>query len=160
MKIKSGLKELTCTQRALAEALELTAARVNQLINEEVVIADESDTSGGVFVYDSLKNYFLSNKATSSGVNYWTEKGLHEAAKRKMAELNLREKEKQLYEAATVENAFAEILTLLRNNLLGLPAKFATQLENRSREEIYQTLTHEMENLLDELSRGRERVIK
>lgn len=154
MKIKSDLRKLTCTQRALAECLELTAARINQLIDEEVVIRDEEDKQSSVFVFDSLKNYFLSNKVSSDGVNYWKEKGLHEAAKRKTAELNYRKLEGSVYDAATVESAFAEMLTSLRNNLLGLPSKFATQLENQSRESIYSILTAEIENLLDELSKG------
>lgn len=154
-KIKSDLKKMTCTQAALAEALELTRARVNQLIDEEVVIPDEEDKARGVFIFDSLRNYFLSNKVSDSGVNYWKEKGLHEAAKRKTAELKLREMEGELYEASTVENAFAEILGNLRNNLLGLPAKYAIMLENQPREKIYSILTREIEEQLEVVSQSK-----
>ena len=79
---------------------------------------------------------------------------MHEKAKRKKAEIEVERLQGEVYLAADVEGALAEILTMLRNNLLGLPSKFAVQLENKSREEINSTLTAEIENLLEDLSNG------
>ena len=150
-KIKSDLVNLTCTQKALAEAIGISAARVNQLIEEKVVAVDESDKQGAVFVVSSLRNYYLSKNAAGSGVDFWKEKGLHERAKRQLAELKVRQSEGELYIAAEVEQTYSEILTVLRNNLLGLPSKLAAQLEGKSREEIFQSLTQEIESDLEQL---------
>lgn len=152
-KIKSGLAELTCTQKALAEVLNLTPARVNQLIEEKIVVSDERDKQGAVMVVESLRNYYLSKNAAGSGVDFWKEKGLHERAKRQLAELKVRQAEGELYVAEEVEKTYSELLIMLRSNLLGLPTKFASQLEGKSREEIFATLTQEIENLLQEMTR-------
>ena len=151
-KIKSNLNEITCSQKALAEALGLSAMRVNQLIDEDIVVVDESDKNHGVFVFDSLKNYFLSKNVAGSGVDFWKERGLHERAKRQLAELKVKQTEGELYLASEVEQTFLELVMMFRNNLLGLPSKFAPILEGKSREEISTLLTQEIEERLKELS--------
>ena len=151
-KIKSNLNEITCSQKALAEALSLTPTRINQLIDEDIVVVDESDKNHGVFVFDSLKNYFLSKNVSGSGVDFWKERGLHERAKRQLAELKVKQTEGELYLASEVEQTFLELVMMFRNNLLGLPSKFAPILEGKSREEISTLLTQEIEERLKELS--------
>ena len=151
-KIKNGVTELTCTQKALAEALQLTPMRVNQLIAEKIVVADESDKGGGVYLFESVKNFYLSRNVQGTGVDYWKERGLNERAKRQLNELKVQQTAGEMYLASDVENGILELVTALRNNLLGLPATLAAQLENLSREEIYAELTSEIENLLEELS--------
>ena len=150
-KIKNGIKNLTCTQAALAEAFGLSKMRVNQLIEEEIVIPDETDKGGGVFLFDSVKNYYQS-KNISDGVNYWKEKGLNERAKRQLNELKVEQAAGELYYAADVEASILEVLTVLKNNLLGMPSKLAKQLENTDREEIYLTLAAEIEDILKDIS--------
>lgn len=144
--------ELTVTQTFFGKLVGVSQQRINQLIEEEVVIRDESDKRGGIFLFDSLKNFYLSNKTSSDGVNYWQEKARHEKVKREQNELKLQQMQGEVYSAADIDAALAEILVALRNNLLGLPAKFATQLENKNREEINQILTAEIEDKLVEIS--------
>ena len=152
-KLNSNIRDLTCTQKAFAEAVELTPARINQLLTEgNILVLDESDPNGAIFLFDSLKNFFLSRNVSGIGVDYWRERGFNEQAKRKLNELKLSELEGGLYRADDVDAALAEILVALRNNLLGLPAKFATQLENKNRDEIYKILTDEIEDKLVEIS--------
>ena len=151
-KIKSALNEITCSQKALAEALNLSTVRINQLIDEDIVVVDESDKNHGVFVFDSLKNYFLSKNVSGSGVDFWKERGLHERAKRQLAELKVKQTEGELYLASEVEQTFLELVMMFRNNLLGLPSKFAPILEGKSREEISALLTQEIESRLEEIS--------
>ena len=144
--------DLTVTQTFFGKLVGLTQQRINQLIEENVVLRDESDKRGGVFLFDSLKNFFQSDKTSSDGVNYWQEKARHEKVKREQNELKLQQMQGEVFDAAEVESALAEILVALRNNLLGLPAKFATQLENKNRDEIYKILTDEIEDKLVEIS--------
>lgn len=145
---------MTCTQTQLAKAIGVSQARVNQLIDEGVVIRDEFATNGQVMLYESLQNYFLSKNVSGDSVNFWKEKGLHERAKRELAELKVDKAKGEVYDAATVEGVLTELLTNFRSKLLGLPAKYSTQIEGKSRAEIYDLLTAAIEEELTELSEG------
>ena len=154
MKIQGEVKEATCTQTQLARALGVSKQRVGQMIEEQVVVRDEFSTNGQVMLFESLQNYFLSRNTGGDGVNFWKEKGLHEKAKRELAEVKLAKTRGELYEAATVENVMTEQLANFRTKLLGLPSKYATQLEGKSRAEIDDALTDAIEECLTELAEG------
>ncbi len=140
------------TQTALGRALNLSPARINQLIDLDVVIRDEKDTSGGVFLFDSVKNYFLSKKAAKEDADLFKEKAIHERVKRQISELKLAREEGRLYEATTVEAVMIEQLVGLRTHLLSLGAKLGAQLEGKSRAEIASVIDREVEERLSELS--------
>lgn len=57
-----------------------------------------------------------------------------------------------MHDAADVELVMTDMLTNLRNQLLGLPAKMAPQLANRDKDYIDQALTDEIQSRLTELS--------
>ena len=57
MKVRGKAREITVTQRSLADAIGLAPPRISQLIQEGVVIRDEKDKSGGVFLVQSILNY-------------------------------------------------------------------------------------------------------
>ena len=152
MKLKGNYKEWTVSQSQLGTILNVSQPRVNQLIEEEIVLRDESAKNGAVLLIDSLRNYYLSKNAAGDNVNFWKEKGLHERAKRELAELKLRIQRGELYEAAVVESVMIEHLTNFRTKLLGLPSKIAATLPPSIRGEVYDTLTAEIENALEELA--------
>ena len=154
MKLDGEIQEATVTQRQLSRALNLGTTRINQLIDEGIVVRDETSRSGQVMLFESLQNYFLSKNVTGDNVNFWKERGLHEKAKRELAEVKLAKTRGELYESSTVEGVLVELLTNFRNKLLGLPSKYARQLEGKSREEIYSALTSAVEEELSELSEG------
>ena len=152
MRYNGDVSEITISQSELAKLLGISQPRISQLIDEKVVIKDEGDPRGSVYLFDSAKNYFLSNKTSSDGVNYWQEKARNEKVKRELNELKLQERQGELYDAADVESAIAETIVTLRTNLLALPAKFSSQLEGKSKAEIYQLLNAEIEDKLQEIS--------
>lgn len=154
MRVVGDIREMAVTQSQLARALKVSQPRVNQLIEEGVVIRDESATNGQVMLFESLQNFFLSKNTSGDGVNFWKEKGLHEKAKRELAELKLSKSRAEVYDAATVEGVLVELLTNFRNKLLGLPAKYASRLEGKTRAEIYNEMTTAIEDELTELSEG------
>ena len=127
MKLDGEIQDVTVTQRQLSRALQLGTTRINQLIDEGIVIRDETSRSGQVMLLESLKNYYLSKNVSGDGVNFWKERGLHEKAKRELAELKLSKSRGEVYEAATVESVLVELLTNFRSKLLGLPAKYSPQ---------------------------------
>lgn len=154
MKLTGNYKEWSVTQTLLGKILEVSQQRVNQLIDEGIVLRDETSKNAGVLLIDSARNFWLSKNAAGGAVDFWKEKGLHEKAKRRLTELKVQEREGQLYEADVVEAVMSEHLTTFRTKLLGLPAKFATQLEGKTRGEIYDLLTAEIEDILDELAKN------
>ena len=153
-KIDGEIQMFAVTQKQLSQALNLGTTRINQLIDEGIVVRDETSRSGQVMLFESLQNFFLSRKTTGDNVNFWKERGLHERAKRELAELKLSKSRGEVYDATTVESVLVELLTNFRNKLLGLPSKYATRLEGKTRAEIYSTLTAAIEEELTELSEG------
>ena len=146
------IKSASVKQKELAAALGLTAARVNQLIDEGIVIRDELSRSGRVMLFDSLRNYFLSRKTTDEGTNYWLEKARHEKVKRELSELKLRKESGELYEAATVERVLAELMTTFKSKLEGTGHKLAPRLEGLTASAICDIIDEEIADILKELS--------
>ena len=153
-KCDDDIRFLTVTQTNLGKALGLSQQRIGQLIDEGIVVRDEMSKGGRVMLFESLQNHFLSKNVTGDSVNFWKERGLHERAKRKLAELKVGKAKGELYDASTVESVLVELLTNFRNKLLGLPTKYSTQLEGKNRAEIYDILTAAIEEELSELSEG------
>jgi hypothetical protein len=102
----------------------------------------------------SLREYYLSKRATGDNVNYWTAKAQREDINRQIDALKLAKMRGEVYDAETVESVLVELLTNFRNKLTGLPAKYSTQLEGKTRGEIYDLLTTAIEEELTELSEG------
>lgn len=159
-KVDGEIQLMAVTQRQMSAALGLGTTRINQLIDEGIIVRDETSRSGQVMLFESLRNFFLSRNANlgngADTVNFWHERGLHEKAKRELAEVKLAKTRGELYEASTVENVLSEILTNFRSKLLGLPSKYASQLNGKSRSEIYDMLTAAIEENLTELAAGLE----
>lgn len=157
MFIGRDIDKLTCTQKALAEALNLSTVRIYQLIKEGIVVRDPNDKKGGVFLVESCRNYWRmknrKNAITDDGVliDIEKERALHEAADRKLAELKLAKLEGRVFDATTVELKHVEVLSNLRTRLLGLPAKLAPEIEMLDEAGIEKLLTREIEEALDEL---------
>lgn len=154
MRLVGEVKETTVTQSQLGRAIGVSKQRINQLIEEGIVIRDELSTNGQVMLFDSLQNYFLSKNTSGDGVSFWKERSLHEKIKRELDEVKLSRARGELYDASTVELMLVELVTNFKNRLLGIPSKFATQLEGKPRDEIYTMLTTALEDELTELSEG------
>ena len=154
MKIVENLKKLSTTQTNLGRALGITQPRVNQLIEEEIIVRDERDANGGVLIFESLKNYFQIKKsvAEEEDLDLFLEKAKHEKVKREQNEIKLQQMQGEVLLAEEVEEELSELVVKLRSNLLGLPAKMSGILEGKSRVEINAILTAEIEEKLEELS--------
>ncbi len=153
MKISKDVNKITTTQSEMAKVLGITQPRVHQLVQDGII--EKTDT-GAILLVDSLKNFYKSKQGESGDLedetDYWTEKALHEKAKRELAEIKLSKIQNNIYDAKTVEMVMIEMFTTLRTQLLGLPNKLAPQLEGKPKEEIYEYITREIEDKLSELS--------
>lgn len=158
MKINEDPRNITVSQTNLAKGLGLSINRIGQLISEGIVIRDDDDARGAVFLLQSVRNYERykaggKNAANNEDdVDINRERALREAAERKIAELKLAKMESRAYDARTVELVMTEQLSNLRTQLLGLPTKLAPILAEKSRDEIYEILTAEIKEKLAELS--------
>lgn len=133
----------------LAELLMITTRRVNQLVAEEVI---NREPEGDFVLPTAIAAYYEYKNSDSDETKYLEEKAWHEKAKRQLAELELQKRKNEVHEAADVELVMTDMLTNLRSQLLGLPAKMAVQLANRDKDYIDQTLTDEIHSRLAELS--------
>lgn len=152
VKVSGEIQLMAVTQRQMAQALKLSAARVNDLCNENILVRDETSRSGQVMLFDSLRNYFLSRKTTDEGANYWLEKARHEKAKRELAELKLQRERGEVYDAAEYEATLLEALTDFKTKLTGLGHKLARQLEGKTSAQICDIIDAEIDQTLKELS--------
>ena len=151
-KVSGEIKLMTVSQRQMAAALGLSTTRVNELLNEKVLVRDESRVDGRLMLFESLQNYFLSRKTTSDGVNFWNERALHEKVKRELSELKLEQERGEVYKASEVEAVLTEMLIDFRNKLSGLGHKLAVQLEGKTATAICDIINSEIELNLKELS--------
>lgn len=79
------------------------------------------------------------------------EKALHEKAKRELAEIQLAQKRREMHDAADVEAVLTEILVNFRNQIRGIPSKMAPLLFRKSKPEIEELLSMEVEGRLEEI---------
>lgn len=157
MKINEDPRKITVSQTNMAKALGLTSARIHQLIQEGIIVRNDDDPRGGVWLVQSIRNYDTAKGGTPAAPDddfpdIDTEKARHERVKRELAELKLAKAEARVYDSKTVELVLTEMLSNLRTQLLGLPSKLAPIIEGKSKEDIYQLMTEEVESKLLELS--------
>ncbi len=133
----------------LADILMITTRRVNQLVDEEVLIREPE---GDFILPTAVAAYYEYKYADKNEIDYLAEKALHEKAKRELAELELQRRRNEVHDAVDVELVMTDMLTKLRAQLIGLPAKIAPQLANRDKDYIDQALTDDIQSRLTELS--------
>ena len=133
----------------LAKLLNITQRRVNQLAEEKIITRQPE---GDFVLPEAIAEFYSFKFQSDEAIDFMAEKALHEKAKRELAELELQKRRNEVHDAADVELVMTDMLTNLRSQLLGLPAKMAVQLANRDKDYIDQTLTDEIHSRLAELS--------
>lgn len=104
MKVTEDPRKITVSQVNLAKALGVTTVRVNQLIQEGIVIRDDEDKRGGVYLLQSVRNYDRLKGGSQTdengeSIDYMAEKARHEKVKREISELKLAKAEARAYDA-------------------------------------------------------------
>lgn len=133
----------------LAKLLNITQRRVNQLAEEKIITRQPE---GDFVLPEAIAEFYSFKFQSDEAIDFMAEKALHEKAKRELAELELQKRRNEVHDAADVELVMSDMLTNLRSQLLGLPAKMAPQLANRDKDYIDQTLTDEIYARMTELS--------
>lgn len=133
----------------LAKLLNITQRRVNQLAEKKIITRQPE---GDFVLPEAIAEFYSFKFQSDEAIDFMAEKALHEKAKRELAELELQKRRNEVHDAADVELVMTDMLTNLRSQLLGLPAKMAPQLANRDKDYIDQTLTDEIYARMTELS--------
>lgn len=155
MLIREDAGKITTTQTNLAKAMGLSVQRIQQLVKEGVVVRDAKDKRGGVFIVESIRNYYDTFKKQSDSeenVDYSREKALHEKAERQIAELKLKRMEQNVYDAVIVKWVMENMKEEASKRFLELPKHIAPMLAKKKRYEIFDIMTKEIEKTLLELS--------
>uniref|UniRef100_UPI003F6809D1 hypothetical protein n=1 Tax=Gorillibacterium sp. sgz5001074 TaxID=3446695 RepID=UPI003F6809D1 len=116
--------EKLITTKDLAELLDLSARRVQQLAEEGVLIRAEK---GKYKLLESVHRYIkhVQNRSHDDDVDYFSERAKHERAKREKAELQVAVMRGELHRAEDVKDVMTDMLAAIRAKLLSLPAKIA-----------------------------------
>lgn len=137
--------------KMLAEILDITERRVNQLCTEKGLF--QKDISGKFNITECVKAYYREKFYKEDYVKQRErEQALHERIKREKAELSLRKMKNELHEATVIELALTNMLVTFRNRILGIPAAIAPKLYRKTVPEINNILRNELKSALSELS--------
>jgi phage terminase Nu1 subunit (DNA packaging protein) len=137
--------------KKLAEILEISERRVNQLTSEKGIF--EKDLNGKFNISKCVEAYYREKFIeTDYGKELEQEKVLLERAKRERAELLLGKLKNELHEATVIELAITNMLVTFRNRILGIPAAIAPKLVRKTVPEINKLLQKELRSALSELS--------
>ena len=141
------------------DALMLQAVRESDAWGADVhYVSHTNAANGSVRVVESLKNFYKSRAIADGGseagddLDLNLERARHERTKREISELKLAKLQGSVYDARTVEYVMTELYAILRAQLLGIPFKLAPQLEGQPKEEIYLSLTREIEDRLSDVA--------
>lgn len=151
MDVSKNYNTLTISQIGISRILGVTQPQVSHLAKSGVLL--RSDDSK-ILLVESLKNYYLRRIKTTSeeDINFDREKTLHEKAKRELAELKLGEQKGLLHSTEDIEFMVGGLVTVLRRNLLAMPAKMATSLVGKTTDEINEIMTSYINGALRELA--------
>lgn len=137
-----------CTVADLQVILQITQQRISQLEKQQIF---KRLANGKFDTYEAVRAFY-DYKLAKDGLDYKVEQALHEKAKRQFAELELQKRKNEVHEAENVKLVMGDMLSNLRSQILGLPAKMAPVLANRDAEYIALEMTKEIEDRLTELS--------
>ncbi len=125
----------------LSRLLGITQRRVQQLTETKVITRQPE---GDFLLPEAIAEFYGFKYKTDESVDYMAEKALHEKAKRELAEMEVRKRQRELFEANTIKSVMTDMLVNFRTQFLGLPDKMSPQLANRSAAEINALLNQEI----------------
>lgn len=141
------------TANAVAEFLNLTERRVRQLRDEGIIRETRPGLYKLIEVNHDYIDYLKGGIKSEEKISYHEERAKLVRAKRRNQELDLRLREKELHEAAEIEEVMGEMLINFKTRLLAIPAKLSPLLANKkSKVEIHKILREAVEEALGELA--------
>jgi hypothetical protein len=132
----------------LAQILDITERRVNQIVTEKGTF--QRRLNGKFEVVSCVEAYYRS--LFLEGLDLDRERALHERVKREKTELQLAKMKNEVHETTVIELVITNMLVTFRNRILGIPASLAPKLIKKTVPEINAILQKELRSALSELS--------
>ena len=141
------------SRKAVAAFLGLTERRIKQLTDDGIL----QEVRPGLYnLQRATQDYIRSIKDgadTGGQLDFKTEKARLMQSKRRLADLELRQRENELHESAVIEQVLSNMLINFRSRLRAIPAKLAPILaEKKDKTDIFTILQKETDEALRELS--------
>ena len=142
--------------KAIARVLNLSARRVRQLKDKEIIW----EYKPGSGLYDLVQTNHAYIKFLRGGnaggaeiIDYATERALYARAKRKEAEYNLAVMERDLHESAEIEAVLSGMNANFKKKMRAIPANLAQRLSKKTdQKEIFNILKDSIDEALYELA--------
>lgn len=149
-----GINEVLFTTKQMAETLNLTTRRVQQLAEEGILVREKRGKYRGIASLQKYIQYIQERDVPDDmDVDYWTEKARHEKAKREKTELQVAVMKGKLHRSEDVEAVMDGMVSAFRSRCLALPTKIAPQLLNKTEvAEVQEFLTQEVHDVLTDLA--------
>lgn len=138
----------------MADILGVTARWIQQLTKDGILV---QASRGKFHLPENVQRYikYIENMHEDGGeqIDYNKEKALHERAKRKIAEMDLAEKEKTLIQVDEVEKLLEKMIGLFKGRCLTIPSKVSPLVQYETElPAIVGLLKKEINEALQELS--------
>lgn len=138
----------------MAEILGVTTRWIQQLTKDGILI---QESRGKFHLPENIQRYiqYIENMHEDDGqqIDYNKEKALHERAKRKIAEMDLAEKEQTLIQVDEVEKLLEKMVGLFKARCLTIPSKVSPLVQYETElPVIVGLLKKEVHGALQELS--------
>ena len=129
------------SRKAVAAFLGLTERRIKQLTDDGIL----QEVRPGLYnLQRATQDYIRSIKDgadTGGQLDFKTEKARLMQSKRRLADLELRQRENELHESAVIEQVLSNMLINFRSRLRAIPAKLAPILaEKKDKTDIFSIL--------------------
>lgn len=151
---------ITVSASVLGKMIGVTSDRRVRALAQEGIFVKASQ--GRYKLQESIYNYILNLKVANEAGNSMSnlddepdldiEKAKHERVKRHIDELKLALMRGDVHKSSDVEAVMMDMLTKFKMKCLSIPSKLTPILEEKDKEFILETLTDEMNDLLNELS--------
>lgn len=153
------ISDLTVSAKVMGECLSVGDRMVRHLADEGLL---KRDSHGKYLLLHSVKNYILALKASKAGehvdvgpgnvLDLNQEKASNEHWKALINEIKLQLIQGKVHKSEDVGRVLTDMLLNFKDKITAIPAKLATKLEGKSKQEIQDIVTEELSFVLNELS--------
>ena len=164
----NNIEGMVATAGVISNMFGCTTRWVRSLAEEGII----DRLKNGSYELQPTVNKYINHLKLSAEINadgtdkeeYWTEKTLHEKAKRETAELQLAKMKGTMHKSEDVEEVMIDMLSRVKSKLMSIPSKMApilgeetdiNKIQGLLDDEIYMTL-EELSEYSPELFRGEE----
>lgn len=141
---------LFVTTKELANSLDLSERRINQLVVEGVL---EKGKDGKFNIYSAIEGYIKKTYGIEQELSFEVERARHEKIKKDMAQIRLDKLRNRVHDAKDIELILSNMIVTFKTRMLGIPSQVAPRvLGKKDISDVIGEITREIKEALKELS--------